>query len=168
MSILWRSRLPSLFLSKVNTFITQTFSRPKSSMLQLAGTGNPYETIIRRRREVKNLSMPDFEKVECLKWANHRMTRDVKRRIMNSQYWQYRLNMHNLAYSTTLPSVVRDIALEERNSCPRDASRNRTVNRCSLTSRARGKYLRFRLSRMVWRDLADHGLISGAIRAKWG
>ena len=136
--------------------------------MQLAGTGNPYETKIPRRRQVENISMPNFEKIECLKWANWMMLRDVKRRHLNAKYWQYRLNMHSLAYCRTLPSVIRDIALEERNSTPRDASVNHLNNRCSLTSRGRGKFWRYRLSRIVWRDLADHGLLSGPIRAKWG
>lgn len=135
---------------------------------RLSGTGNPYATVIRRRREIQDPSVPDFEKQECLKWTNWRMLREVKRRHIVSDYAQYRLNMHSLANCRTLPSVIRDIALDERNSTPRDASVTHLVNRCSVTSRARGKWPRYRLSRIVWRDLADHGLVSGAIRAKWG
>lgn len=135
---------------------------------RLTGTGNPFATVVRRRREIQNPSVPDFEKQECLKWTNWRMLREVKRRHIVSEYSQYRLNMHSLANCRTLPSVIRDIALDERNSCPRDASINRLINRCSITSRPRGKWARYRLSRIVWRDLADHGLLSGSIRAKWG
>lgn len=131
-------------------------------------TGNPYETKITRRRKIDDPSMPNFEHVECLKWTNWKMLRDVKRRHQNGRYWQYRTDMKNIAYCQSLPNVVRDIALEERNSTPRDASVVRLNNRCSLTSRPRGKFALYRLSRIVWRDITDHGLMSGIIRAKWG
>lgn len=137
------------------------------SMIQNPGKGNPYETTIRRRRQVQDPSYPNFDQVECLKWADWKMLRDVKRRRINADYWQYRTNLKNLANCKTLPNVVRDIALEERQSTPRDSSICHVNNRCSLTSRARGKLLHWRLSRIVWRDLADHGLLSGAIRAMW-
>lgn len=138
------------------------------SARKLAGTGNPYVTCITRRREVKDPSIPNFEYQEGLRWTNWRMHREVKRRHIVADYAQYRMNMHSLANCRTLPSVIRDVALEERNSTPRDASINHLVNRCSITSRARGKWPRYRLSRIIWRDLADHGLLSGSIRAKWG
>ena len=129
---------------------------------------NPYETQISRRREVEDISIPKTDGVECLKWTNWRMRRDVLRRHMNARYWQYRNDLMSIANCRTLPSVIRDIATEERNSTPRDASVNHLRNRCALTSRNRGKLYKYRLSRIVWRDLADHGMISGAIRAKWG
>lgn len=113
-------------------------------------------------------SIPDFEKVECLKWTNWKMRRDVKRRHINANYWQFRNNMHSLANNRTLPTIVRDIALEERNATPRDASITHLNNRCALSSKPRGIFHKFRLSRIVWRDLADSAQISGAIRAKWG
>lgn len=74
----------------------------------------------------------------------------------------------SVAYCETLPSIVRSVAIEDRNSTPRDASVNHLRNRCAVTSRNRGIVYSYRLSRIVWRDMADHGLISGAIRAKWG
>lgn len=134
----------------------------------LVGTGNPYATTLKRRREIKDPSIPNFEEIECLKWTNWRMLREVKRRHIVAKYAQYRMNMHSLANCKTLPSVIRNIALEERNSTPRDASINHLINRCSVTSRARGKLIKYRLSRIIWRDQADHGLLSGVIRAKWG
>lgn len=132
------------------------------------GLGNPYETKIVRRREVTDISMPDFEKQECLKWAKWSMLRNVKRRHLLMRYWQYRTNLKNIATCRTLPSVLRDAAFSERiSNTPRQSSVNQIHNHCSLTSRSRGIYYKYKLSRMVWRDMADHGLVSGAIRAKW-
>jgi len=112
--------------------------------------------------------MPNFDHIECLKWANWMMLKDVKRRILNERYFQYRQQLHNIGKSRMLPSTIREVAIEDQQSLPRDSHRDRRNNRCAITSRPRGKLLRYRLSRIVWRDLADHGLISGAIRAKWG
>lgn len=129
---------------------------------------SPYETTIVRRRQIQDPNIPDFENQERLKWAKWTMLRDVKRRHLNANYWQYRMNLQNISSCQTLPSVVRELALEERNSTPKGASINHINNRCAITGRGRGKVYKYRLSRIVYRDLADHGLLSGIIRAKWG
>lgn len=157
---------PLLFCTAVSK--TQCLLSRAISMVRTPGLGNPYETSIRRKREVRDPSYPKFDEVECLKWADWRMLRDVKRRHINSQYWQSRINLKNLSHTRSLPNVIQDIAREEREALPRYSSICLLKNRCSITSRARGKLLHWRLSRIVWRDMADHGLISGAIRAKWG
>lgn len=147
---------------------TGYISRSVSNSCMVGGTGNPYETRIRRRREVNDVSMPNFEKVECLKWTKWGMLRDVKWRHLNSKYWQYRLNMKSLVSNRTIPSVMKDIALEERNSTPHGASINHIHNRCAISARTRGIFHAYRLSRIIWRDQADHAMLSGPIRAKWG
>lgn len=50
---------------------------------------------------------------------------------------------------------------------PRDASLTRVRNRCAITSRPRGVVTRWRLSRIVWRSLADYNKLSGVQRAMW-
>lgn len=131
-------------------------------------TGNPFETKIKLKREIPDPSLPNFKEVECLKWTNWRMLRDVKKRYINAEYWQYRLNMKNIGRNMVLPSLVKDIAWEERMATPRDSSVTHLTNRCALSSRARGKFPRYRLSRNIYRECADHGQLSGVIRAKWG
>ncbi len=43
----------------------------------------------------------------------------------------------------------------------------RQVNRCELTGRARGYYRKFRLSRIMLRELALQGKIPGMRKASW-
>ncbi len=43
----------------------------------------------------------------------------------------------------------------------------RRVNRCELTGRARGYYRKFRLSRIMLRELALEGKIPGMRKASW-
>lgn len=162
------SNLSSVTNSIGSKYLLKNFVRFETNHMRIAGTGNPYETNIRRRRHVPDINIPNFEKQECLKWAKWTMFRDAGRRVCNSKYWQYRMNLQNISSSRTLPTAIRDLALEERLATPRRSSVNKVANRCALTSRFSGINHQFRLSRNVWRDQADHGLIAGYNRAMWG
>jgi small subunit ribosomal protein S14 len=43
----------------------------------------------------------------------------------------------------------------------------RKVNRCEITGRARGVYRKFRVSRIVLRELALQGKVPGMRKASW-
>lgn len=44
---------------------------------------------------------------------------------------------------------------------------SRKMNRCEITGRARGYYRKFRVSRIVLRELALEGKIPGMRKASW-
>jgi small subunit ribosomal protein S14 len=50
---------------------------------------------------------------------------------------------------------------------PRNGNPTRVRNRCELTGRSRGYYRKFRLSRIMLRELANKGLIPGVIKSSW-
>jgi small subunit ribosomal protein S14 len=50
---------------------------------------------------------------------------------------------------------------------PRNSSRTRIRNRCSLTGRPRAYYRKFGLSRIALRDLASEGQIPGVVKSSW-
>lgn len=50
---------------------------------------------------------------------------------------------------------------------PRNSAENRIRNRCALTGRPRGFYRKFKLSRIMIRDLGGEGLIPGLIKSSW-
>ena len=50
---------------------------------------------------------------------------------------------------------------------PRDAAMIRVRNRCAVTGRSRGNLRQFGMSRMVFRDLANKGLVPGVTKASW-
>lgn len=50
---------------------------------------------------------------------------------------------------------------------PRNSSRVRVRNRCTLTGRPRGYYRRFGLSRIALRELASEGKLPGVTKASW-
>jgi small subunit ribosomal protein S14 len=43
----------------------------------------------------------------------------------------------------------------------------RKVSRCEITGRARGVYRKFRVSRIVLRELALRGMVPGMRKASW-
>ena len=50
---------------------------------------------------------------------------------------------------------------------PRDASPTRSHNRCQLTGRSRGVLRKFKVSRIMLRELALAGKIPGMKKASW-
>lgn len=102
-----------------------------------------------------------------LKWADHRMKKDARKRETVKNEHITRLRINALRKNDILPSELREVADVEIHALPRDSSITRLVNRCAITSRPRGNVLRWRLSRFVFRHLADHNQLSGVQRAMW-
>jgi small subunit ribosomal protein S14 len=50
---------------------------------------------------------------------------------------------------------------------PRNGNPTRVRNRCELTGRSRAYYRKFRLSRIMLRELANKGLIPGVVNSIW-
>ncbi|MDK8192069.1 30S ribosomal protein S14 [Paenibacillus sp. UMB7766-LJ446] len=50
---------------------------------------------------------------------------------------------------------------------PRNASPTRLKNRCELTGRPRGYLRKFKVSRIVFRELAHQGQIPGVTKSSW-
>jgi small subunit ribosomal protein S14 len=50
---------------------------------------------------------------------------------------------------------------------PRNSSRVRFRNRCSLTGRPRGYYRKFGMSRIALRDLGSSGFLPGVVKSSW-
>ena len=100
-------------------------------------------------------------------YVDWRMLHDVKRRKMAYEYADERLRINSLRKNTILPKHLQEVADEEIAALPRDSCPVRIRNRCVMTSRPQGVKRRWRLSRIVFRHLADHGQLSGIQRAIW-
>ncbi|XP_043820429.1 28S ribosomal protein S14, mitochondrial isoform X1 [Dromiciops gliroides] len=100
-------------------------------------------------------------------YVDWRMLRDVKRRKMAFEFADERLRINSLRKNTILPKDLQEVADQEIAALPRDSCPVRIRNRCVMTSRPRGVKRRWRLSRIVFRHLADHGQLSGVLRAMW-
>jgi len=72
------------------------------------------------------------------------------------------------AYANKNISVESRIKIQEMlEKLPRDSSRTRLHNRCSLTGRPRAVYRFFGLSRIKMRELALAGKLPGVSKASW-
>lgn len=50
---------------------------------------------------------------------------------------------------------------------PKNSSKVRMHNRCTITGRPRGYMRQFGISRVMFREMANHGLIPGVKKASW-
>ncbi|MBV5333964.1 30S ribosomal protein S14 [bacterium] len=50
---------------------------------------------------------------------------------------------------------------------PRNSSKTRIRNRCELTGRSRAYYRKFKLCRIMLRELASAGQIPGMVKSSW-
>jgi len=78
-----------------------------------------------------------------------------------------RLRLKHLARDREAPAEERFAAQLKLAELPRNSSRTRLRNRCSLTGRPRGYYRKFRLSRIAVRELASSGQIPGMLKSSW-
>jgi small subunit ribosomal protein S14 len=76
----------------------------------------------------------------------------------------------------SLKAVIMDktLSAEERFSAqlklaemPRNGAKVRIRNRCEVSGRSRAVYRRFKLSRIILRDMASQGLIPGVTKSSW-
>jgi small subunit ribosomal protein S14 len=75
--------------------------------------------------------------------------------------------LKEIANDESRDETERLIARLKKAELPRNGNPTRVRNRCELTGRSRAYYRKFRLSRIMLRDLANKGLIPGVIKSSW-
>lgn len=101
-------------------------------------------------------------------YHDFRMLKDARKRAYVHRWGRIRSRLRMLYRTPLLPAEFRQYVQQDLNKLPRDSMYTSTVDRCVVTSRARGVVHRWRLSRIMWRNYADHNQLSGVMRAKWG
>ena len=71
------------------------------------------------------------------------------------------------ANDKSLDETERLIARLKMAELPRNGNPTRIRNRCELTGRSRGYYRKFRLSRIMLREMGNKGLIPGLTKSSW-
>ena len=90
------------------------------------------------------------------------------RRIRRSKQYAKRWErLREVARDKTVPAEERFDAQLRMAELPRNTNPTRIRNRCELTGRPRGYYRKFRLARVMLRDLANKGLIPGVTKSSW-
>ena len=100
----------------------------------------------------------------------------AKKSQVNRNAMRERIAQRDKAKRAALKEIVMDRSLpvEDRFNAtlklaqlPRNGAAVRVRLRCALTGRSRGNYRKFKLCRVMLRDLASNGQIPGMVKASW-
>ena len=92
--------------------------------------------------------------------------REVKRKKMVDKYAAKKAALKKAALADADGNIDYD-AIAKLQKLPKNASRVRLHNRCSITGRPKGYIRQFGISRIMFREMASAGLIPGVKKASW-
>ena len=95
------------------------------------------------------------------------INKNERRKKLVKKYAGKYARLKAVANDESLDETERLIARLKLAEIPRNGNPTRVRNRCELTGRSRAYYRKFRLSRIMLRDLANKGLIPGVIKSSW-
>jgi small subunit ribosomal protein S14 len=95
------------------------------------------------------------------------INKNERRKKLVQQYAAKYAKLRAIADDESRDETERLIARLKMAELPRNANPTRVRNRCELTGRSRAYYRKFRLSRIMLRDLANKGLIPGVVKSSW-
>jgi small subunit ribosomal protein S14 len=95
------------------------------------------------------------------------INKNERRRKMVKKYAGKYARLKAVANDESKDEGERLIARLKMAELPRNANPTRIRNRCELTGRPRAYYRKFRLSRVMLRELANKGLIPGVTKSSW-
>ncbi|MEP7384130.1 MAG: 30S ribosomal protein S14 [Gemmatimonadota bacterium] len=96
-----------------------------------------------------------------------KIVKNEERKVLVARYAEKRRALLATIKNPKTTTEERAAAYTKLRKLPRNTSRVRIRNRCSMTGRARGFEGYFGLSRIALRDMALNGLIPGVRKASW-
>jgi small subunit ribosomal protein S14 len=95
------------------------------------------------------------------------VNKNEKRKKLVAQYAPKFARLKAIADDESKDEGERLIARLKLAELPRNANPTRVRNRCEITGRSRAYYRKFRLSRVMIRELGNKGLIPGLTKSSW-
>jgi small subunit ribosomal protein S14 len=95
------------------------------------------------------------------------VNKNERRKALVKKYAAKYAKLKAVADDKALDESERLIARLKLAEIPRNGNPTRIRNRCELTGRSRGFYRKFRLSRIMLRELGNKGLIPGLTKSSW-
>ena len=95
------------------------------------------------------------------------VNKNERRKALVKQYAAKFEKMKAIANDETRDDGDRLMARLKLAELPRNANPTRVRNRCELTGRSRAYYRKFKLSRVMLRELGNKGLIPGLTKSSW-
>ncbi|MGD9638213.1 MAG: 30S ribosomal protein S14 [Alphaproteobacteria bacterium] len=93
--------------------------------------------------------------------------RNKKRERMAKKFSSKRNRLKAVIMNKETSPEARFEAVLKLAIVPRNSAKDRIHNRCELTGRPRGNYRKFKLSRVILRDMAGQGQIPGLVKSSW-
>ncbi|APX65298.1 MULTISPECIES: 30S ribosomal protein S14 [Sphingomonas] len=95
------------------------------------------------------------------------INKNEKRRALVKKYAGKYAKLKAIANDQSLDETERLIARLKMAEIPRNGNPTRIRNRCEITGRPRAYYRKFRLARVMLRELANKGQIPGVTKSSW-
>jgi small subunit ribosomal protein S14 len=95
------------------------------------------------------------------------INKNERRKKLVQKYAAKYDKLRAIADDESKDDTERLIARLKMAEVPRNGNPTRIRNRCELTGRSRAYYRKFRLSRIMLRELANKGLIPGVTKSSW-
>jgi small subunit ribosomal protein S14 len=95
------------------------------------------------------------------------INKNERRKALVKQYAAKFEKLRAIADDATRDEGERLMARLKMAELPRNANPTRVRNRCELTGRSRAYYRKFKLSRVMLRELGNKGLIPGLTKSSW-
>ena len=95
------------------------------------------------------------------------INKNERRKQLVQKYAAKYAKLREIADDESKDDTERLIARLKMAEIPRNANPTRVRNRCEVTGRARAYYRKFRLSRIMLRELGNKGLIPGVTKSSW-
>ena len=96
-----------------------------------------------------------------------KLVRNAERARLVQQHAARRAELVAVIRDGRATPEAKDAAYARLYKMPRDASATRFRNRCRVTGRPRGYMRGFGVSRIVFRELANQGMLPGVKKASW-
>ena len=91
---------------------------------------------------------------------------NIKRNLFK-KYEFKRTFLKTCASNLYINNSIRWFLLTKLNNIPRNSSITRIRNRCVLTGRSRAIIRKFKISRLMFKELAGNGKLSGVQKSIW-
>jgi small subunit ribosomal protein S14 len=95
------------------------------------------------------------------------VNKNERRKMLVAKTAAKRAKLKAIANDKSVDETERLIARLKMAELPRNGNPTRIRNRCELTGRSRGYYRKFRLSRIMLREMGNKGLIPGLTKSSW-
>ncbi|MEX2446985.1 MAG: 30S ribosomal protein S14 [Dehalococcoidia bacterium] len=96
-----------------------------------------------------------------------KLVRNAERARLVRQHAERRAELVAVIRDPRATPEAKDAAYARLYKMPRDASATRLRSRCNISGRPRGYMRGFGMSRIVFRELANQGMLPGVKKASW-